>query len=174
MDEGMDTGPMLEQFPVDIGDDETAGELSARLSDLGALAVRRGLPRWVRGEYTPIPQEHGAATLAPLLAKESGVVDWSQPARQVHDLVRAMNPWPMAQTTLHGKRIVLHAVHPVDASTSAPPGTVIFADKTRLVVACGHGAVELVRVQLEGKKPIRAVEWWGGRGVKEGDVLGAA
>jgi len=172
MDEGMDTGPMLEQFSVDIGALETAGELSVRLSDLGALAVRRGLPRFVRGEYVPVAQDGALATTAPILEKKDGVIDWSRPARAVHDLVRAMNPWPMAQTTLAGKRIVIHATRPSEGSGA--PGTVIFADKAHVVVACGEGAVELLRVQLEGKKPVRAVEWWGGRGVREGDVLGGA
>jgi methionyl-tRNA formyltransferase len=172
MDEGMDTGAMLEQLPIDIGDDETAGELSLRLSDLGALAVRRGLPRFARGEYTPVAQAHASATHAPMLEKKDGIIDWSRPARAVHDLVRGMNPWPMAQTTLRGKRIVVHATHPVEGVTGNA-GAVVFADKSRVVVACGTDGVELLRVQLEGKKPIRAVEWFGGRGVSEGDVLGA-
>jgi methionyl-tRNA formyltransferase len=173
MDEGMDTGPILEQLPIDIIETETAGELAKRLADLGALGVRRVLPRWVRGEYTPVPQDHGAATMAPMLEKKHGIIDWSKSAREVHDLVRGMNPWPMAQTTLRGRRVVVHETLPSEMTNNAAPGTVIFADKAHVIVKAGSGSVELLRVQLEGKKPIRATEWLSGRGVREGDVLGS-
>jgi methionyl-tRNA formyltransferase len=175
MDEGMDTGDMLEPFATPIDPDETAGELSERLSALGALAVRRGLPRYVAGGYTPVPQDHAQATIAPMLEKENGRIDFGRPARAVHDHVRGMSPWPGAFTTSRGKLLKVHATRVSDppAGESAEPGTVVLADKTRVVVACGERAIELVRVQLEGKKAIAASEWFTGRGVAEGDVLGA-
>lgn len=173
MDEGMDTGPILEQLAVDITEDETAGELGKRLADLGALGVRTSLPRWVAGGWEPAAQDHANATMAPLLKKEDGRIDWNRPARAIHDHVRGMSPWPMAQTTLAGKRIVLHQTRFVnDDASKATPGTVIFADKSHVLVQAGRGTVELIRIQLEGKKPIRATDWLSGRGVKEGDVLG--
>ncbi len=175
MDAGMDTGDMLEITKTPIGEDETAGELSARLSQLGAAAVREGLPRYLRGELAPIPQDHAAATMAPLLEKEMGRIDWSKPAERVHDHVRGMNPWPMASTTVRGKRIIIHRTKNTTgaiAAAAAAPGTVVLADKTRVIVACGAGHVTLERVQLEGKKPVTAAEWFLGRGVAEGDVLG--
>src|SRR5262245_55562994 len=94
MDEGMDTGEMLERFPTEIVEDETAGELSERLSALGALAVRKGLPRYVSGGYAPTAQDHARATVAPILKKEDGRIDFKSPARSVHDHVRGMSPWP--------------------------------------------------------------------------------
>jgi methionyl-tRNA formyltransferase len=173
MDEGMDTGPMIEQLAVDITDSETAGELGKRIADLGALAVRRTLPKWVNGECAITPQDHASATMAPLLKKEDGRIDWSKSAREVHDRVRGMSPWPMAQTALSGKRIVLHETKiQNDEPAKAAPGTVVFADKSHVLVQAGRGTVELLRIQLEGKKPIRATDWLSGRGVKEGDVLG--
>jgi methionyl-tRNA formyltransferase len=179
MDEGMDTGPMLEQFPTPIDGDETAGDLSERLSALGALSVRKGLLKYVSGAYTPIPQDHARATLAPMLKKEDGRIDFSKHARAVHDHVRGMTPWPGAFTTARGKTIKVHATRVTDVPRTgqtgqgiAAPGTVVFADKTRVVVACGERGVELARVQLEGKKAIAASDWFLGRGVVEGERLG--
>lgn len=175
MDEGMDTGAMLEQFTTEIAPDETAGELSERLSALGALAVRKGLPRYVAGAYTPVSQDHSQATVAPILKKDDGRIDFARPARAVHDHVRGMSPWPGAFTMSRGKGLKVHATRVTDlpAGASAPPGAVVLADKSRVVVACGERAVELLRVQLEGKRAISASEWVAGRGVAEGDVLGA-
>ncbi len=174
MDEGMDTGAMLEQFTTEIVADETAGDLSERLASLGALAVRRGLPKFVAGGYTPIPQEHAKATVAPILKKEDGRIDFRLPARAVHDHVRGMSPWPGASTISRGKNLKVHTTRVTDvpAGRSAAPGTVVLADKSHVIVACGERAIELLRVQLEGKKAITGSEWLAGRGVAEGDVLG--
>jgi methionyl-tRNA formyltransferase len=174
MDAGMDTGDMLEVLTTPIGDDETAGELSARMSQLGATAVREGLPRYVRGELAPKPQNHAEATMAPLLEKEMGRIDWSQPAERVHDHVRGMNPWPMAFTTLRDKRVIVQRTKKTSgvAAPPAKPGTIVMADKSRVIVACAEGHVSLERVQLEGRKPVTGAEWFLGRGVAEGDVLG--
>ncbi len=175
MDAGMDTGDMLDIVRTPIGEDETAGELSARLSQLGATAVREGLPRYVRGELVPKPQNHAEATMAPLLEKEMGRIDWSQPAERVHDHVRGMTPWPTAFTSLRDKRVIVHRTKKMNG-VAAPPakaGTIVMADKSRVIVACGAGHVSLERVQLEGRKPVTGAEWFLGRGVSEGDVLGA-
>lgn len=173
MDEGMDTGAMLQQFPTPVADDETAGELSERLSALGALAVRTGLAKYVAGGYEPIAQEHAKATMAPMLKKEDGRIDFTRAARVVHDHVRGMQPWPGAFTTARGKTLKVLATRVTDVPQGkAEPGTVVFADKSRVVVACGERGVELSRVQLEGKKAIAAGDWFVGRGIAEGDRLG--
>ncbi len=187
MDAGMDTGPTLEVRALAIGADETAGELSLRLSQLGALAAREGLPRYVRGELAPAPQDHDHATAAPILSKDHGKIDFALDAQCVHDHVRAMNPWPAASAQHRGKRIMVHNTRMVgEAPAGAVPGQVVLADKSRVVVACGTArgegyvgatgaaprCVELVRVQLEGKKPVRGGDWFLGRGVQQGDRLG--
>lgn len=180
MDEGMDTGAMLEQFRTPIGPDETAGDLSERLASMGALAVRKGLPKYMAGGYTATPQDEAAHTVAPILKKEDGRIDFAKDARAVHDHVRGMSPWPGAFTTVtpkgakEPKTLKVHATRVTDAPVAADPGTVVFADKSRVVVACGSRAVELLRVQLEGKKAVSASDWYAGRGVAEGDRLGAA
>jgi methionyl-tRNA formyltransferase len=179
MDEGMDTGDMLECFASPIDPDETAGELSERLSALGALAVRRGLPKYVAGSYLPEPQDHARATSAPILKKEDGRIAFDKPARAVHDHVRGMTPWPGAFTTRNGKTVKIHATRVCDVpepkagEARHAAGTVVFADKTRVLVACGDRGVELVRVQLEGRKAITSGEWFVGRGVESGDRLGS-
>jgi methionyl-tRNA formyltransferase len=170
MDEGMDTGAILERFVTPITENETAGELSERLSALGALAVRKGLPIVMHGGYVPEPQDSAQATLAPMLKKDDGRMDFGKSARSVHDHVRGMSPWPGAWTKLHGKTIKVHATSVTDVpARSAEAGRVVFADKTRVVVACGERGVSLLRIQLEGKKPIAAGDWFLGRGVGEGD-----
>lgn len=173
MDEGMDTGDILEMFPLAIGEDETAGALSERLAALGGEAVRVGLPKYVAGDYVRTPQDHASATMAPMLKKDDGRIDFSLPASAVHDHVRGMSPWPGAFTRLGAKTIKVHATK--KSSVQGPPsepGVVLLADKHHVLVATGRGSIELVTVQLEGKKPVRAVDWHLGRGVREGDRLG--
>ncbi len=173
MDAGMDTGDMLEVHPTPIGANETAGELAERLSAMGALAVRDGLPKFVRGELRATPQDATHATTAPLLEKEMGRIDWTKSAQEIHDQVRGMNPQPMAFTIAREKRVIVHRTKMVDrASANAKPGEVVLADKTRVVASCGRGLVSLERIQLEGRKAITGAEWFLGRGIAERDVLG--
>ncbi len=171
MDAGMDTGDMLEQSTLTIGDAETSGELSVRLAKLGAELVLRGLPKRVAGGYVPVKQPEALATTAPILDKQDGLVPFDSPARTVHDHVRGMTPWPGAFVRFRGKTLKILATKVAGFARPAAPGTVVLADKTGVFVACAEGTVELVTVQPEGRKPIRGAEWVMGRGVAEGDVL---
>ena len=172
MDAGLDTGPSLEQFTVPIGESETAGELTLRLATKGAEAVRVGIPKLLAGAYTPVPQDDAKATLAPILVKDDGLVPWSKTAHEVHDHVRGMNPWPGAFSRHRGKTVKLLGTRVGgEAYATGAPGTVVFADRHHLIVACGQGAIELVIVQPEGKRAMRAPEWLAGRGVAEGDLF---
>ncbi len=188
MDVGMDTGPVFEMRTLPIGDEESAGELSPRLSLLGATMVRETLRRVARGELEARAQDHAIATAAPILEKAHGKLLWSMDAACIHDHVRGMSPWPTTFTTHAGKRVIVHETRIFgEAPASAAPGTVVIADKSRVVVACGGGSplgyvralplkprcIELVRVQLEGKKKTSAGEWFLGRGVHQGDRLGS-
>ena len=174
LDEGMDTGPTFARVVTPVGQDETAGELGERLARLGAQAVKEWLPRYLAGDVTLEAQDEAQATMAPMLEKETGRIDWSKPARQVHDHVRGMSPWPGASTLRQGKVVKVLAARVVDGERGGDrPGLVIVADKSRVLVACGRGCVELASVQPEGKKPMRGADWAMGRGVAEGDVLGA-
>ena len=178
LDEGMDTGPTFARITTSIGPDESAGELASRLAKLGANAVREWLPKYVAGQCALEPQEDAHASLAPMLAKDHGRIDWSKPPREVHDHVRAMNPWPGAFTTLLGHTVKVHATSiggaevllRGDAETRV--GRVRLADKRHVLVACGGGCIELVSVQPEGRRAMSAAQWAMGRGISEGDVLG--
>ena len=175
LDEGMDTGPTFARIATGIGPDETAGELSERLAALGADAVREQLPAYLAGDVTLTPQDEARATMAPMLDKGDGKIDWSRSAGRVHDHVRGMSPWPGAFTRARGKTVKVHKTRPLaslEASGRASrAGEVLVADRTRVVVACGEGCVEIASVQLEGKRPMTGADWAMGRGVSEGEIL---
>jgi methionyl-tRNA formyltransferase len=174
LDEGMDTGPTFAAVKTPIFPEETAGELGERLSLLGAGAVRDVLPRYVAGACALAAQDSTLATLAPLLTKEDGRMDWSKSAATLHDHVRGMSPWPGAFTTARGRAVKVHGCRVVEGRRAeARPGQVLIADKTRVVVACGEGTLELTSVQPEGRRVVSAGEWVMGRGTEEGAVLGA-
>jgi methionyl-tRNA formyltransferase len=181
MDEGMDTGPVLATRTLTLDPRETADSLAVRLGALAAEVVRRDLPRALAGELVAEPQDHACATSAPMLDKAHGRIDWSRPAAWVDAHVRAMTSWPGAFTTLGDGRVlkVLEAV-PVEpprlgeAELVGEPGVVLVADKRGAVVACGEGALELVRVQLVGKKPQTGRDLVNGRALAVGARLGGA
>jgi methionyl-tRNA formyltransferase len=178
MDAGMDTGDMLKVHRTPIGIDETAGELSLRLSELGARAVREDFLTIAAQQVMRVPQVHADATSAPLLKKEDGRIDFGLPAAAVHNHIRGMNPWPGAFTQLRGKALKIHVSMLLESSfagltTVAKPGQVILADRSRVIVACGAGsALELCLVQVEGKRKVSGAEFYNGRGILEGDLLG--
>ncbi|MBX3275252.1 MAG: methionyl-tRNA formyltransferase [Sandaracinaceae bacterium] len=172
MDEGLDTGPVIACERTAIDPDETAGALGARLSRLGAALVARELGPYVAGEREPVPQDPARATIAPLLEKEDGRVDWSAPARAVHDRVRGLSPWPGAFTTLSGARLMVHRTRPTDGAGA--PGEVLRAEGDALVVACGEGAVALCELQLAGKRRLDARAFLSGHPVAVGARLGGS
>jgi methionyl-tRNA formyltransferase len=180
LDEGMDTGPTFARVATPIGSDETAGELAARLARMGADAIREWLPKYVAGECALEPQDEARATMAPMLEKEQGRIDWKWPAKRIHDHVRGMNPWPGAFTTIsrasshRHQTVKVHSTRVLDGQrTGGIPGQVVLADKSRVLVACGTGTVQLVNVQPEGTRAMRATDWVMGRGVAEADLLGS-
>jgi methionyl-tRNA formyltransferase len=170
VDEQMDAGPILAIASTPIAQDEDASTLSERLSKMGAELLREQLPRYVAGELTPQPQDDAAATLAPLLEKKHGLIDWNKSARAVHNQIRGMNPWPGAHTVLGERRI---KVHRSIASTLDPegaaPGQVIALDPEAILVACAKGTLEIQELQESGRKRVDARSFASGRGVAVGD-----
>lgn len=172
LNEGMDTGDMLERAVTPIGETETAGELFERLSVLGAELILSTLEKLEKGELTPEKQDEAQATLAPIISKEMALLDFAQSAESLSNLVRGFNPWPIAYTILEGKRLKVYSAR-VGSTASAPAGTVTKSERS-LCVACGDGMeLELLDIQLEGSKRMPASEWLKGRAVVKGTVLGA-
>lgn len=170
MAEGMDTGDILEQAETPIDPDETAESLHDRLSHMGAKLLVQTLQDLEAGTVIPQKQEEALATKAPLIRKEMGQMDFAKTAGELHNLARGFYPWPGAYTTLGGKR--LKVLETRLAAGDGAPGKVLCADD-KLTVACGgHTALELVRVQLEGKKPLTAADLLRGHPIPAGTRLG--
>lgn len=170
MAEGMDTGDILEQAETPIDPDETAESLHDRLSHMGAKLLVQTLQDLEAGTVTPQKQEEALATKAPLIRKEMGQMDFAKTAGELHNLARGFYPWPGAYTSLGGKR--LKVLETRLAAGDGAPGEVLCADD-KLTVACGgHTALELVRVQLEGKKPLTAADLLRGHPIPAGTRLG--
>lgn len=161
MDMGLDTGPILAQRAAPIGTEETAGELSDRLAQLGAELLVEIIPHWLAGELTPQPQDETQATVTRLLRKEDGRLDWTQPAEALARQVRAFTPWPGAFTTWDGRTLKVLAAHAISAPSDLPPGTCFVRSDPAsglLGCACGQGALALEVIQLEGKRALPAGE----------------
>ena len=170
MDEGMDTGAILARATTPIAPNEDAATLSGRLSKMGAELLRAELPRYVAGELEATPQDEARATMAPLLTKEHGRIDWTQPARAVHDLIRGMSPWPGAYADLGPRRIKIHrAIASTLDPEGATPGEVIALDAEGILVACGQGTLEILELQESGRRRVDARAFISGRGVAVGD-----
>ena len=152
MAEGVDTGDMRYQKAIPIGIDDTAESMFEKLSDLGGEMIVEALDLLEEGKLTPIKQDETLATHAPMLNKEIAVIDWTKSALEVHNLVRGLYSWPIAQTTLHGKKLKIYRTAVGKGSGEA--GTVI--STSPLTIACGEGAVVIEELQLEGKKRMDA------------------
>lgn len=171
MAEGLDTGDILLMERTEIGARETAGELFDRLSELGANLLRDTLVRLETGDIEGTPQEEAQATYASMLNKEMAVIDWTKSAHEIDCLIRGLNPWPIALTTLDGARMKLFAGVPEEVSGT--PGTVLEADaKKGLLVACGSGALRIMELQMVGGKRMAAKDYLRGHQIALGTKLG--
>ena len=168
MDAGLDTGDVLVCEKVAIGPEETSGELFDRVTAVGARLLCETLPGIEAGALTPAPQDHAAATAAPMLTKEMAEFRWTDTAAHIHNWVRGMNPWPAAWFVTSGGRKVKVLACRVREKTGAP-GAVLAVKP--LTVACGEGAVELLRVVPEGSKPMDGAAFAAGLRLKTGDTL---
>ena len=158
----MDAGDIIEISKTPIGEDETAGQLLDRLAVLGADLLSKTLTSFAAGTVTAVPQDSAKATYAPMLDKSMCPIDWNKSARQVHNHVRGMNPWPVATTEIQGKRFKVHATAVLEEKTNAAPGTILGLTKTGLKMACGDGVVEIRALQAEGGKRMAAPDYFRG------------
>ena len=174
IDEGLDTGPTLLARATPIGPEETAPELEARLGPLGAEVLLETLEGLERGTLQPKPQDHAHATLAPILKKEDGRIDWTRGAEEIAQRVRGLLPWPGTVTTAAGAdlKILRARVEPTTTATDAPPGTVLAVDREGLVVAAGEGTrLRLLDVQPESRRPMSAAAFAAGARLTPGARL---
>jgi methionyl-tRNA formyltransferase len=171
IDAGLDTGPIVEQLPVEIGADETAAELLARMSELGAPMMLGTLRKLESGDVTPQPQDDSRATLAPPLKKEEGRIDWTEPASAVHNRIRAFDPWPGAYTHFRGRLCHIWG-RPGGGDFPTPPvkpGTIAQKGQ-KVLVACGENTwLQLESARLEGRKRVTASEFANGARLTSND-----
>jgi methionyl-tRNA formyltransferase len=173
IDPGMDTGDILLMREEPIREEDTTETLSERLSAIGADLMIETLGGLERGEITPRPQDHSQATLAPMLKKEDGRVDWNLSAQALAWRVRGLRPWPGAYSTFRGKNLHIWMAQVDPSLTSRPgePGT-LFAESGKLLVACGQASrLELQEVQLEGRKRLAARDFLNGVHLAPGERL---
>ncbi|MBQ7217971.1 MAG: methionyl-tRNA formyltransferase [Ruminococcus sp.] len=168
MGEGVDTGDILLQRAIPIGVDDTAESMFEKLSNLGGEAIVEALDLLERGELFPEKQDESLATHASMLNKEIALIDWNKTGTQVHNLVRGLYSWPIAYTTLGGKKLKIIRTSPCEKSGKA--GTVIALDP--LTVACGDGSVIILELQLEGKKRMDSKTFLVGHQLTIGEQLG--
>ena len=170
----MDAGPILHTARTPILEDETAGELALRLSELGAGALIEALALLELGLVKPQPQDESAATYATKLTRESARVDWSGSAHDVGRHIRAYDPKPGAWGRLRDTEVKLFGARVAPRGTSHSVGEVLAVDEVGMLVACGAGALRILAVQPAGKRRLSPAEWANGRGVAVGDRFDTA
>jgi methionyl-tRNA formyltransferase len=180
IDAGMDTGDILLQREIEISPTETAPQLAARMSEAGAPLIEQTLCGLVAGTIVPRSQNHAEATLAPILKKEDGRIDWHRPAQEIYNRMRGFAPWPGAYTTFRGQTCHLIAdpvsdqvfTSQLSGTANVEPGT-LFAEKNSLFVFCGSATVLRIQsVKLEGRKQVSASEFAIGARLKPGERFG--
>lgn len=172
MDEGVDTGDMLEQVVVPLSADETGGSLFEKLAQEGAKLLVHTLEQVEAGSLQPVKQEHTKATHAKMLDKQLGNIDFSKPAVEIERLIRGLNPWPSAYTKLQGKTLKIWKAAVVESESKRACGTIVSVTKHDLFVQTGEGLLQLQEVQLEGKKRMDIDAFLRGITVEKGTVLG--
>ena len=171
IDAGLDTGDMLQQRELAIGDDDTAETLSPKLAALGADLMVETLQGLEKGTVFPQPQNHGNASLAPILRKEDGQIDFGLSATEILNRLRGFQPWPGAYTTFRGKQLVVRRAKVVEYGQALPPGSLL-TENNRLLAACRGSILELLEVQPEGKQRITARDFLNGYRPQPGEKLG--
>jgi methionyl-tRNA formyltransferase len=176
MDEGIDTGDILLQEKLAIEPTDTTGTMSVKLAELGGSALARAISLLRRNQLTPAKQDDSQANLAPLLAKKDGLIDWSKSAVQLSCLIRGLDPWPSAYTTLADKRLRLFSPEVVETlspqSTYQEPGTISSADRNGLLVTTGKGGLLVKEIQAEGARRMSLDAFIKGNPIQPGTLLG--
>ncbi len=167
IDEGLDTGDIIDVLPIDIEENETQEELFSKVAEKGKVFLSQVMEAVVTGNYTRTPQDHTQATLAPPLTKEMALFDFGTDALTLHNKIRGQNPWPSAHFMYDGKKVKVIKAQVVDKSGTAGE---ILSTKP-LVIATADKALQLITVQPEGSKAMDGTAWAMGRRFKAGDTV---
>ena len=170
----LDAGPMLATVRRRIEDAETSEDVEQSLAVLGADLLVSTLDDLAQGAAHEESQDDSAATYAHRLTKDDGIVSWARPARDIHNLIRGLHPWPHAFTFHSGHRLILHHALPHESAVTEPPGTIVAAHGDDLRVATGFGALRIVALQAEGKRVMTAREFLAGHPMAAGELLTSA
>lgn len=172
LDEGLDTGDILLQQKMEVLPEDTAITLAPRMAAIGADLLVETLRRLEQGSIAPVAQDHSQATLAPILKKEDGLVDFNRTASEIHNRLRGFQPWPGAYTSFRGKNLKIIEARPLPEMPSMPQGE-LHVQGEKLFVGCSGGTIlELLQLQPEGKKAITAREFLSGYRPGQGERLG--
>ncbi len=173
MDVGLDTGDVLACHKVPIEPTDTSETLFEKLSVVGCELLVNSLPALEAGQLVRVPQDHEAATLAPPLSRQDGVLDWNMPARLLECRIRGFHPWPGTSTQFRGASLkIFPGAQVVNWPSQEVPGTVLALDRNGLTVCCGQSALLLTDVQAEGRKRMSARDFAQGARVQIGEFLG--
>jgi methionyl-tRNA formyltransferase len=154
MDEGLDTGDILHTLPCDIEPSDTAKTLHDKLAHLGATGIIEALNHF--NTLTPTPQNNIQATYAAKIDKTEGAINWQNSATDIHQKIRAFNPWPIAYSTLHNQTIRIHHAQVLEVTHNTKPGTIFDYNLQGIDVACGNGVLRILTLQLPGKRAMNA------------------
>ena len=164
---------MLLKAETEIGADETAGELMARLAVLGAPVLAETIDKIADGSIVRVPQDHAAATYAAMLDKAEGKLDFQKSARELYCIYRGLTPAFSVSTTFRGKSVKITAMHLAESAKCGAPGEIVGADKAGITVATADGALVVTELAPEGKRAMAAGDFINGRQVKPGEFFGA-
>ena len=172
IDAGLDTGDILMQREFPIAPNDTAETLAPKLATMGAELMIETLQGLANGQIRPLPQDHSKATLAPILTKEDGRIDFQRTAIEIHNRLRGFQPWPGAHTLFRQRHLQVHRARPIDQAVDLKPGQ-ISAEPTRFLAGCGKNtALELIELQPEGKRRMSARDFINGYHPQPGEKLG--
>ena len=171
MDEGLDTGDILQSLTVEIGPEDTSGTLYNRLAERGADLLIQTLRSFEDGDIKPVPQDHLQASYAPLLKKNAGRIDWNMPAKDLQAFIRGMTPWPGAFTFHGDKRLKIFKAKPVQMDGSGTPGTVMKGFPDELTVSTGQDALSILEIQGASGKRLLIKDFLRGSDIHPGTML---
>ena len=174
MDEGMDTGAMLLQERIPILPDDTAGTVAPRLAELGGRLLVETIKRLKANAITPRIQDHTQATMAPLLKKEDGLIDWTSSAQAIANRIRGLSPWPGAYTYHGQERWNIWKAVAVSEPAQGQPGMILAGSKQSLKVVTGSGVLELLEIQTANSKRMSIGQFLAGHRISSGALLGTA